>query len=1080
MKFILKIMAVLSALALMPSASYSEECASGYEDDGPTCHQYLQIDAKDTYGRGVGTIPGNCPLGQENNAGLCYPQCESGFSGAGPVCWQNCSSGYDDHGLTCFQHIFEWHWKDSYGRGVGKIPGACSAGEEYDAGLCYSSCATDYTGVGPVCWENCKTGFTDDGAFCRANDNTYAKKDYDASPVYDLAQGCYAIQSPTNGNYLKKYNKGGLIDNGLGYRFESVSVENATHFFFKPSALGNYMMTDKAGRYLASHLPAEISAGRYAGKFADWKTGVIQVGGENRFKFTGNGLNLKLRHNYSTNNLYFFDLLNPINANSEDSFRLVEQSDCAPFPEVTTNVSGDTNALKGDVNEPVRGAADIHAHITANEFMGGKMMHGKPFHRWGVTQALNDSKVVHGPSGALDIIGNLMGETGDVNNRYKTEGWPNFPWWPNRTLNTHSGFYYKWLERAHLGGMRLLVTDLVENEVLCKIQSTVNPASWFGPNSCNVMDSIRLQAKRLYEMQDYIDAQAGGPGKGFFRLVTSPKQARQVIANGQMAVIMGVEASETFNCGKKDQCDTASIEKGLNELYDLGIRSIFPTHRFDNKLSGAHMADGLLNIGQGLSTGHFFETEICDSTTSGISMTNGFPLVGQVPVLKDILDGLGLSPTYDESTKHCNKHGLTHLGEYLVKRMMDKKMMIELDHMSASGAKSVVDMAEARNYSGIMSSHSWLADSALETRIQKAGGVVAVYNGGFDGTNGGINNRINTFPETPYLKSVGFSTDMNGLGAQARPRGDAGSNPLAYPFTSEFGLVFDQQKSGNRIFDENKEGIAHYGLVADYLQDIREKGHNQTYESVMSFAEAYLQMWERTESNNVDTPTSGSEGENSVGISWSELPGMRQVSIAEDGSMWATSGSFSIHRWNGNTWDTIPGSLKHVSVGSAGEVWGVNTSDMIYRYNGSGNGWTRIPGALKNVSVGSDGSVWGVNANDSIYRWNGSGWTMTSGRLKQISVGSAENVWGVSSNNHAYRWNGNGWTQMSNWISNVAVASDGTVWATSPENAVYTFTDEDSWVQVNGVVLSQISVGSNTQVVGSVNSGGYKSYRREF
>ena len=227
-----------------------------------------------------------------------------------------------------------------------------------------------------------------------------------------------------------------------------------------------------------------------------------------------------------------------------------------------------------------------------------------------------------------------------------------------------------------------------------------------------------------------------------------------------------------------------------------------------------------------------------------------------------------------------------------------------------------------------------------------------------------------------------------------------------------------------------------------------------------------------------DTPVSIPEDESSVGNSWSELAGMRQVSIAEDGSMWATSGSFSIHRWNGNAWDTIPGGLKHVSVGSAGEVWGVNTSDMIYRYNG--NGWTRMPGALKNVSVGSDGSVWGVNANDSIYRWNGSGWTMISGKLKQISVGSAENVWGVSSNNHAYRWNGNGWAQMSNWISNVAVASDGTVWATSPENAVYNFTDEDSWVRVNGVNLSQISAGSNTQVVGSANSGGYRSYRRTF
>ena len=42
--------------------------------------------------------------------------------------------------------------------------------------------------------------------------------------VYELAQGCYAIQSPTNGHYLKKFTKSGLVDNGLSYRFENSSA----------------------------------------------------------------------------------------------------------------------------------------------------------------------------------------------------------------------------------------------------------------------------------------------------------------------------------------------------------------------------------------------------------------------------------------------------------------------------------------------------------------------------------------------------------------------------------------------------------------------------------------------------------------------------------------------------------------------------------------------------------------------------------------------------------------------------------------------------------------------------------------
>ncbi len=33
--------------------------------------------------------------------------------------------------------------------------------------------------------------------------------------VHELAQGCYAIQSASQGTFLKKYTKGGAVDDGL-------------------------------------------------------------------------------------------------------------------------------------------------------------------------------------------------------------------------------------------------------------------------------------------------------------------------------------------------------------------------------------------------------------------------------------------------------------------------------------------------------------------------------------------------------------------------------------------------------------------------------------------------------------------------------------------------------------------------------------------------------------------------------------------------------------------------------------------------------------------------------------------------
>lgn len=189
-----------------------EQCPAGYIDDGAFCRKDVIINAKGSYGRGVGTVPNQCGAGQENDAGLCYPNCSSGYDGVGPVCWQSCPSGYTDDGAFCRRdvHIFAkdssgcpWYnlccascpsgytddgcfcrkdahifAKDTYGRGVGTVPNQCGSGRENDAGLCYPTCAAGYDGVGPVCWERCPSGFIDDGAFCRKDAHIFAKDTY--------------------------------------------------------------------------------------------------------------------------------------------------------------------------------------------------------------------------------------------------------------------------------------------------------------------------------------------------------------------------------------------------------------------------------------------------------------------------------------------------------------------------------------------------------------------------------------------------------------------------------------------------------------------------------------------------------------------------------------------------------------------------------------------------------------------------------------------------------------------------------------------------------------------------------------
>ena len=884
------------------------------------------------------------------------------------------------------------------------------------------------------------------------------------NPVHSLAQQCFSIQSPVTGKYFRLYYTGGVIDDGMSYASDAMTKEDAAKFFFKPTRMGHYMMRDANGRYLAGILGGEMTAGTYAGKFAEFDTTAHeQADGTYLYRFHMIGLDQVMRNNYSQDKPYFVDIINPGDADSEPYFKLVPNTGCADYPEIATNVSGDPELLKGDVNEPVRGFIDPHTHITSYEFMGGKFMAGAPFSRWGVHDALRDSKDKHGPDGALDIIGNLQAY-GDVNFRYDTRGYPDFPFWPNAKQLSHMGYYYKWMERAWLGGQKMIVTHLVENEVLCNLQSTVNPASWIDPNSCNTMESIELQVNRMRELQEYIDAQAGGRGKGFFRVVRSPEEARQVIADGKLAVVMGVEASEVMNCGEKDACSYADVDHQLTKLHNWGIRALFPVHKFDNRLGGSVLENGLMNIGEWMSTGHFFRAEQCDPQTEGEYMTSGFPEIGNQPVIGPIINELvPNTPVYDESTQQCNQLGLTPLGEYLIHKMIDKKMLIEMDHMSTKAGTAVLDIAEERGYGGLISSHSWMPDSSAYgelhynmKRLIQLGGFVSPYNSDAYAMDAKISGYLDEIETTPYLRGVGISTDMSGLGGQAGPRYDGATNPLEYPFTTEAGMVIDKQVSGNRTFDLSTEGVAHYGLVADHVQDIRVNGSDRSYEAVMNSAEAYLQMWERAEANTSESPA------------WRRWNGgLKQVSMGADGEIWGVAYNGNIYRRAGAAWVNIPGGLSHVSVGSANNIWGVASDYSIWRWNGSD--WNRIPGGLTVVSAAADGTVWGMNYLGNIYYWNGSDWNMVHGDYTYVSTGSATNTWAVNANGQVYKWDGSSFVNHSGpgTARIVEAAADGTVWAIDPEGYVKKLKDDGTWLAVGGQ-MSSISVGDAEQAMGTM------------
>ena len=493
---------------------------------------------------------------------------------------------------------------------------------------------------------------------------------------------------------------------------------------------------------------------------------------------------------------------------------------------------------------PVHGFADLHLHITADMRAGGRVIYGRAFHPRGIKFALGGDAQTHGADGSLDITGNLL-RTGNPFGSHDTQGWPRFTGWPTYDTNTHQQVYYTWLERAWRAGLRLVVAQTVEDEPICRLV----PRRAY---PCNETDAIARQVRRLRGLQDYVDAQRGGRGRGWFRLAYSPRQARRAIERGKLAVIIGAESSNLFGCSIRlgaSQCTRRDVDRGIDRLHRLGVRSLFLAHWVDNALAGAALEGGLkgtfINVFNRFQTGRYFRATRCPRPGQGEEVRTLSQL--ELDVLAELYPAA--APLADEGMppyppgRLCNPRGLTALGRYAVGRLMDRGMLIEADHLSERARDSVLALAKRRRYP-LVSSHTDTGGTWTTAQLRglyATGGIAAAR---LD-TAGPLARTLGRLARfAPDGAGVPLGTDVGGFASLPGPRRDAARAPLRYPFRLA-GMRFARQRTGTRVFDLNRDGVAHYGLVADLLADMRQRGHRRALRSMFGSAEAYLRMWSR-------------------------------------------------------------------------------------------------------------------------------------------------------------------------------------------------------------------------------------------
>jgi hypothetical protein len=287
----------------------------------------------------------------------------------------------------------------------------------------------------------------------------------------------------------------------------------------------------------------------------------------------------------------------------------------------------------------------------------------------------------------------------------------------------------------------------------------------------------------------------------------------------------------------------------------------------------------LIDFANRYLTGHFWKIGGCpDNGGPGGQESDNLVYVDPTTLLPGLLKDLGdviqtltrdairtafgtpvdtSQPAARQKQVVCNQQPLTPLGAFVIKDMIRRRLLIEIDHMDVLTGKAALRIAIGERYSGVISAHGW--DTPDENKmIYSVGGFVTP---SADGDPASFVARWRTDAgdhHYGYLFGFGYGSDMNGLAEQATP--DM-TTTVKYPFTSLDGRVtFQQERWGARVFNFNPRsgcstdsvqqcgGVSNYGMYADWLQAVRVAAGTQGNAIMTDMshgAEAYLEMWER-------------------------------------------------------------------------------------------------------------------------------------------------------------------------------------------------------------------------------------------
>jgi microsomal dipeptidase-like Zn-dependent dipeptidase len=549
---------------------------------------------------------------------------------------------------------------------------------------------------------------------------------------------------------------------------------------------------------------------------------------------------------------------------------------CGSYCFAAVMLSGSLGTQHGGPSQRLRGFVDLHTHPLSTLGFGGKLVYGgidvgallpadpgcnQKVRASSMQQALGRDNSTHG---GVNIISNTCGDyiraavihqvqtsNGAADEPDDSSGAPDFPNWPVWNDITHQKMWVDWIRRAYNGGLRVLVALAVNNKTLGDM--TAGPGDY-------PTDDLFSADHQITETKSFVSRHSD-----FMEIAESSADVQRIVQANKLAVVLGVEIDDIGNLNTLGRVPQATdVVAVIGHLYDEGVRYIFPIHLLDNVFGGTAVYQDIMNYSNRREAGHWWNL-VCSSDPSigyrfdSNSFSGFLSNAGVILKLGPGWDSTFSSvPAYPQCGQ-VNRLGLTDLGTTALKEMMKRGMLIDIDHMSQNSADAAVAIAQSVPLGAypLFSGHNFVRDPASRSnnersltpsQYRKIGGMHGMAGVGSSDAYTWVQKYLEAIQAmgTPTgspgadVPAAAFGTDTQGLAMGMPPR--RGSSV-------QYSSSFPMSSLGNKTWNYNTDGVAHYGMIVDFLADARTapNGADLIDNNLMYGAQYFVDTWRRAE-----------------------------------------------------------------------------------------------------------------------------------------------------------------------------------------------------------------------------------------